>query len=160
MKENLDDTIAKGLTITPVLLKKSTNFLSRTAYKTNDNMKLIDKSIIEVEFEEKSLRIKEWHNNLDCRELLSKTHFLRGATLDFYRCLLLKQDRERCIQFPGQWIPSWIHGTDFCERLSSHETSTPSKNKFYSMGFSIDRQRVPGETNENNPTSKNVMQEF
>jgi hypothetical protein len=160
VKENLDDTIAKGLTITPVLLKKSTKFLSRTAYKTNDKMKLTDKSIIEIEFEEKRLRIKEWHNNLDCRELLSKTKFLRGATLDFYRCLLIKQDRERCIEFPGKWIPSWIHGTDFCERLSNHEKSTPSKNKFYNDNFLKDRQRVPGETNENGPKLQNVMQWF
>ena len=90
---------------------------------------------------------KESHTHLDSRELLTGRNYLRGGTLNFYRYLLLNQDRERVDNYCGNtvaWRPSWIHHTDFMVMLLNNSMSTPKKKEWFDKKLVQYGDKVPG----------------
>ena len=54
----------------------------------------------------------------DIHELLSPTHYLSDAPLEYYRCLLLREEMKRALTLNRkEWRRSWIYGSFFMEML-------------------------------------------
>ena len=57
----------------------------------------------------------------DIYVLLKGRSFVNDATLNYYRCLLIKEEMNRALRYhSSEWVPSWIHSTFFMQLLMLH----------------------------------------
>ena len=141
------EIVGRGLVVDHDIVRKREGFFFSIKNWTEDKMQERTEQSIKIDYGNKQRNIMEWHTYLDSRQLLQKNKKLRGSTLRFYRCLLLKQDRERSMQFkewPQKWIPSYIHSTDFCDLLSRNSRAAKNKKPFFLDKLRQERDLIPG----------------
>ena len=57
----------------------------------------------------------------DIYTLLKSREFLSDSPINYYRCLLIREEMNRALTYPiTEWTRSWIHSTFFMEQLMNH----------------------------------------
>ena len=89
----------------------------------------------------------------DIYALLKCRAFISDAPLNYYRCLLIREEMKRALMYDSsEWVRSWIHSTLFMDLLMHHgyEAVKDVDRKFIGKGRESDERQMSSVVNPSN----------